>query len=124
MVKNYFADAQWHTVKQNTCICLRHLIGTRPRLTTKLWNRNNTSRYAVQCGLWVKCGTAEGKMRNGNCGTMVIGPQVRPRDRSYYAVYSTPHVAEAAVNCIMRVWKVAFYACYHNLNLPFAAKCV
>jgi len=67
---------------------------------------------------------AEGKMRNGNCGTMVIGPQVRPRDRSYYAVYSTPRVAEAAVNCIMRVWKVAFYACYHNLNLPFAAKYV
>jgi len=68
-VKNYFADAQWHTVKQNTCICLRHLIGTRPRLTTKLWNRNNTSRYAVRCGLWVKCGTAECGMRKVKCGT-------------------------------------------------------
>jgi len=63
-------------------------------------------------------------MRNGNCGTMVIGPQVRPRDRRYYAVYRTLRVAGAAVNRIMRVWKVAFYACYRNLNVPFAAKCV
>jgi len=53
--------------------------------------------------------TATAKMRNGNCGTMVIGPQVRPRDRSYYAVYRTPRVAGAAVNCVMRVWIVAFY---------------
>jgi len=30
---------------------------------------------------------AEGKMRNENCKTMVIGPQVRPRDRSL------PHAA-------------------------------
>jgi len=60
------------------------------------------------------------KMRNGNCGTMVIGPG----DRSYYAVYRTPRAAGAAVNCVMRVWKVAFYARYRNLNLPFAAKCV
>jgi len=63
-------------------------------------------------------------MRNGNCGTMVIGPQVRPRERSYYAVYRMLRVAGAAVNCVMRVWKVAFYACYRNLNVPFAAKCV
>jgi len=67
---------------------------------------------------------AEGKMRNGNCGTMVIGPQARPRDRSYYAVYRTLRVAGAVVNCIMRTWKVVFYACYRNLNLPFAATCV
>jgi len=30
---------------------------------------------------------AEGKMRNEKCGTTVIGPQVRSRDRSSYAVY-------------------------------------
>ena len=59
-----------------------------------------------------------GKMRNGNCGTTVIGPQVRPRDRRYSAVYRTPRVAGAAVNCVMRMWKVAFCACYRNLNLP------
>jgi len=61
------------------------------------------------CGMW----NAEGKMRNGNCGTMVIGPAVRPRDRSYYAVYRTPRAAGAAVNCVMRVWKVAFYHFMH-----------
>jgi len=72
------------------------------------------------CGMW----NAEGKMRNGNCGTTVIVPQVRPRDQRYYAVYRTPCAAGAVVNCVMRMWKVAFYACYHNLNLPFAAKCV
>ena len=70
------------------------------------------------CGMW----NAEGKMRNVNCGTTVIGPQVRPRDRRHYAVYHTPRMAGAVVNCVMRVWKVAFYACYFNLNLPFAAK--
>ena len=59
-----------------------------------------------------------GKMRNGNCGTTVIGPQVRPRDRTYSAVYRTPRVAGAAVNCVMRMWKVAFCARYRNLNLP------
>ena len=59
-----------------------------------------------------------GKMWNGNCGTTVIGPQVRPRDRRYSAVYRTPRVASAAVNCIMWMWKVAFCACYRNLNLP------
>jgi len=74
--------------------------------------------------LWVKCGTAESGMQNGNCGTMVIGPQVRPRDRSYYAVYHTLHLASAVVKCVMRMWKVAFYACCRNLNLPFAAKCL
>ena len=63
-------------------------------------------------------------MRNGNGGTMMIGPQVRPRDHSYYAVCRTPRVASAVVNCVMRVWKVAFYACYRNLNVPSAAKCV
>jgi len=72
-----------------------------------------------QPGLWVKCGmwNAEGKMRNEKCGTMVIGPQARPRDCRYYAVYRTPRVASAAVNCRMRIWKVAFYACYCNLSL-------
>jgi len=49
-----------------------------------------------------------GKMRNGNCGMMAIGPQVGPRDRRYSAVYRTPRVAGAAVNCVMRMWKVAF----------------
>ena len=67
---------------------------------------------------------AEGKMRNGNCGMTVIGPQVRPRDRRHNAVYRMPRVAGAAVNCVMRMWKVAFYACCHNLNLQFAANCV
>ena len=61
--------------------------------------------------LWVKCGTeewiwnAEGKIKNEKCGTTVIGPQVRPRDRSYYAVYRTPCKAGAAINCVMRMWK-------------------
>jgi len=59
-----------------------------------------------------------GKMQNGNCRTTVIGPQVRPRDRRYSAVNRTPRVAGAAVNCVMRMWKVAFCACYRNLNLP------
>jgi len=66
----------------------------------------------------------EGKMRNEKCGTMVIGPQVRPRDCSYYAVYCTPCVTGAAVNYVMQMSKVAFYACYRNVNLPFAAKYV
>jgi len=38
------------------------------------------------CGMW----NAEGKMRNGNCGTTVIVPQVRPHDQRYYAVYRMP----------------------------------
>jgi len=59
-----------------------------------------------------------GKMQNGSCETTVIGPQVRPCDRRYSAVYRTPCVAGAAVNCVMRMWKVAFCACYRNLNLP------
>jgi len=49
--------------------------------TGKLWN----------CSMWY----AEGKMRNEHCGMTVIGPQVRPRDRRYYAVYSTPRAAGA-----------------------------
>ena len=36
-------------------------------------------------------------MRNGNCGTMVIGPQVRPRDCRYSTVYRKPCVAGAVV---------------------------
>ena len=66
----------------------------------------------------------KGKMRNEKCGMMVIGQQVRPHDCSYYAVYHTPRVASAIVNCVMRMWKVALYACYHNVNLPFDEKCV
>jgi len=31
-----------------------------------------------------------------------------------------PLVAGAAVNCVMQMWKEAFYACYRNLDLPFA----
>jgi len=50
--------------------------------------------------------------------------QVRPCYRSYYAVYHTLRVDGSAVNCVKRMWKVAFFACYHNLNLPFVAKCV
>jgi len=57
-------------------------------------------------GMW----NAKGKMRNGICGTPVIGPHVRPRDRSYYAVYRTPRVARAVVKCVMQMCKVAFYA--------------
>jgi len=72
--------------------------------------------------LWVKCGTAECGMRNENCETMVIGPQVRPRDRRYYAVYRMLRVAGAVGNCVMRTWKVAFNACCRNLNLPFYCK--
>ena len=56
---------------------------------------------------------AEGKIKNEKCGTTVIGPQVRPRDRSYYAVYRTPRAAGAAVNCVIRVWEVAFYHFMH-----------
>ena len=52
-------------------------------------------------------------MWNEKCGTTVIGPQVRPLDCSYYAVYHTPCVARAVVNCIMRMWKDAFCACVH-----------
>jgi len=37
------------------------------------------------CRMW----NVEGKMRNEKCGMMVIGPQVRSRDRSYYAIYRT-----------------------------------
>ena len=48
----------------------------------------------------------------------MIGPQVRPRDLRYSAVYRTPHVAGAAVNCVVRMWNVVFCACYRNLNLP------
>jgi len=47
------------------------------------------------------------------CGTLVIGPAVRPRDGSYYAVYRMPRVAGAAVNCVMRVWKLAFFNFMH-----------
>ena len=67
---------------------------------------------------------AEGKIRNEKCGMTVIGTQVRPHDRSYYPVYRMLRVSGAAVNCIKRMWKVVFYACYCNLNLSFAAKCV
>ena len=72
------------------------------------------------------CGmcNVEGKTRSGKCGMTVIGPQVRSRDHSCYAVYRTLRVAGAVVNCVMQVWKVAFYACYRNLNLSFAAMCV
>ena len=52
----------------------------------------------LNCGMW----NAEGKMRNDKCGTTVIGPQVRPRDHSYYAVYHTPRVAGAVVNCVIQ----------------------
>ena len=38
-----------------------------------------------------------GKMRNANCGTIVIGPQVRPRDCRYSTVYRKPCVASAVV---------------------------
>jgi len=54
------------------------------------------------------------------CRTTVIGPQVRPQDHSCYTVDRIPLVAGAAVNCVMQMWKVAFYACYRNLDLPFA----
>ena len=62
-------------------------------------------------------------MWNGNCGKTVIGPQVRPHDRRYSAVYRTPRGRRSgkllnAVNCVMRMWKVAFCARYRNLNLP------
>ena len=50
-----------------------------------------------------KMWNTEGKMRNEKCGTTVFGPQVRPPDRSYYAVYRRPRVAGTAVNCVMRI---------------------
>jgi len=65
------------------------------------------------CGMW----NAEGKMKNEKCGTTVIGPQVRPRDRSCYTVYHTPRVAGAVVNYAMRVWKVAFCACFTVISI-------
>jgi len=84
------------------------------------------------CGMW----NAEGKMRNGICGTTVIGPHVRPRDRSYYAVYRTPRlnllrssvtssspkphgtseghvVSSRTSNCLITSW----YCCLHALDL-------
>ena len=39
-------------------------------------------------GIPVACKWLWAKMRNGNCGTTMIGPQVRPCDRRYSAVYS------------------------------------
>ena len=50
-----------------------------------------------------------GKMQKVECRMTVIGPQVRSRDHSYYAVYSTLRVAGAVVNCLMRTLKVASY---------------
>jgi len=38
---------------------------------------------------------AEGKMRNGMCGAMVIGRDVTPRDCSDSAFYRTPYVSIA-----------------------------
>jgi len=56
------------------------------------------------------------------CGTTVIGPHVRPRDRSYYAVYRNPSVAGKVVNCVKEMWKVALSACYFNLPNMFTWK--
>jgi len=61
-------------------------------------------------------------MQNTEGKTMVIGPQFRPRDRSYCAVYHMPHVASTVVNCVTQMEKVAFCARYWNL--PFVVKCV
>jgi len=64
--------------------------------------------------LWVKCGIAEDKMRNGNCGTMVIGPAVRPRGRTYYAVYRTPRSGKLR-NADVESSVLSFYACCCHL---------
>ena len=45
---------------------------------------------------------------------MAIGPQVRSHDRSYYAVYHTPRLAGAAVNCVTWMWT---YNRTHTANL-------
>jgi len=71
---------------------------------------------------------AEGKMRNGICGTTVIGPHVRPCDRSYYAVYRTPRMASAVVKCVMQMWKVAglmppLAACHCNNSYVLSILC-
>ena len=56
------------------------------------------------------CGVrnAEGKMRNGMCGTTVIGHDLTPRDRFYSAFYRTPCVDCVEVNCILSMRKIAF----------------
>ena len=61
---------------------------------------------------------AEGKVRNEKKERRWYGSQIRPCDCSCYAVYHTPRVADAAVNCIMQMCK--FYACYPNFDLSFA----
>jgi len=56
----------------------------RRRIT--LMGLSTTATDRPTCwGMWAKCGTT------------VIGPQVRPLDRSYYAVYRMPSIAGAAV---------------------------
>ena len=59
--------------------------------------------------LWVKCGIAEDKMWNGNCATMV-----RPRDRSYYAVYRMPRSGKLR-NADVESSVLSFYACCCHL---------
>ena len=84
--------------------------------TTIYWNEmlQQAMGKMQNCGMW----NAEGKVRNEKKERRWYGSQIRPCDGSRYAVYHTPRVAGAAVNCIMQMWK--FYACYPNFDLPFA----
>ena len=64
------------------------------------------------CSVW----NAEGKMRNGMCGAMVIGRAVTPRDRIYSAFHHTP-----CVNCmeVKRMRKVAFCTVHASFRCWF-----
>ena len=75
-------------------------------------------KYAA-IAYWVKCGIAECGMPKVKCGMTVTGPHVRPRDRSYYAVYHNLFVVGTMVDCVMVIWKIALCACYFNLPNMF-----
>jgi len=60
-------------------------------------------------------------MQNTEGKTMVIGPQFRPRDRSYVQ-FTARHMWPAQLNCVTQMQKVAFCARYWNL--PFVVKCI
>jgi len=90
-----------------------------------MWHHSPPQFTETRCynRLWVKCRTAECGMQKVKWGMKKkerrwYGSQIRPCDCSCYAVYHTPRVAGAAVNCIMQMWK--FYACYPNFDLSFA----
>jgi len=68
------------------------------------------------------CGmrNAEGKMRNGMCGTTVIGRDVTPRDWSHSAFNRTPCVECMEVKCILNMRKIAFCTVHATLRCYFS----